>query len=95
MNIQIAPDPIPLMLEEGRFVTGAAILVEVGVLLPRSRSCEQGELGHNTAVDVCEWCNSIRSAVGPAAGIEHYATRRLFFDDSRGIEDITSPILER
>lgn len=95
MYVHIAPNLVPLMLVEGTFVMGAAILVEAGLSFLGLGAAEMISWG--TMLQLTFTSGAIRSAwwwVLPP-GLSITALVLAFFYISRGIEDITNPVLER
>lgn len=95
MYLHIAPNLAPLMLVEGTFVMGAAILIEAGLSFLGLGAAEMTSWG--TMLQLTFTTGAIRSAwwwVLPP-GLSITAMVVAFFYISRGIEDITNPVLER
>lgn len=95
MYLHIAPNLAPLMLVEGTFVMGAAILIEAGLSFLGLGAAEMTSWG--TMLQLTFTTGAIRSAwwwVLPP-GLSITAMVVGFFYISRGIEDITNPVLER
>lgn len=95
MYLHIAPNLAPLMLVEGTFVMGAAILIEAGLSFLGLGAAEMISWG--TMLQLTFTTGAIRSAwwwVLPP-GLSITAMVVAFFYISRGIEDITNPVLER
>lgn len=95
MYLHIAPNLAPLMLVEGTFVMGAAILIEAGLSFLGLGAAEMMSWG--TMLQLTFTTGAIRSAwwwVLPP-GLSITAMVVAFFYISRGIEDITNPVLER
>jgi peptide/nickel transport system permease protein len=95
MYIHIAPNLVPLMLVEGTFVMGAAILVEAGLSFLGLGAANMVSWG--TMLQLTFTSGAIRSAwwwvLPPGLSITLLVVA--FFYVSRGIEDITNPVLER
>lgn len=95
MYVHIAPNLVPLMLVEGTFVMGAAILVEAGLSFLGLGAANMVSWG--TMLQLTFTSGAIRSAwwwvLPPGLSITLLVVA--FFYVSRGIEDITNPVLER
>lgn len=93
--VHIAPNLVPLMLVEGTFVMGAAILIEAGLSFLGLGAANMISWG--TMLQLTFTTGAIRSAwwwvLPPGLSITLLVVG--FFYISRGIEDITNPVLER
>lgn len=95
MYVHIAPNLVPLMLVEGTFVMGAAILIEAGLSFLGLGA--QNMISWGTMLQLTFTTGAIRDAwwwVLPP-GFSITVLVLAFFYISRGIEDITNPNLER
>lgn len=95
MYIHIAPNLVPLMLVEVTFVMGAAILIEAGLSF---LGLGAGDLmSWGTMLQLTFTTGAIRHAwwwvVPPGVAITALVVG--FFYISRGIEDVTNPVLDR
>jgi peptide/nickel transport system permease protein len=95
MYVHIAPNLVPLMLVEGTFVIGAAILIEAGISFLGLGATEMVSWG--TMLQLTFSSGAINRAwwwvLPPGLSITLVVVS--FFYISRGIEDVTNPQLNR
>lgn len=95
MYVHIAPNLVPLMLIESTFVMGAAILVEAGLSFLGLGAANMVSWG--TMLQLTFTSGAIRTAwwwvLPPGLSIMLLVVS--FFYISRGIEDITNPVVNR
>jgi peptide/nickel transport system permease protein len=95
MYVHIAPNLVPLMLVEGTFVIGAAIIIEAGISFLGLGATEMVSWG--TMLQLTFSSGAINQAwwwvLPPGLSITVLVVS--FFYISRGIEDVTNPQLNR